>query len=249
MTEEIDAVPEGFAPRLEPQAPEVVETPSETQEAPAHDDKELNFRRLREEKERLQLDYEQTQIKLKAYEEYVKNNSTPTQQYQQPEPVEEEEPYDPTDWVTNEQLDKRVEKRAFEAAKRLLEKERKEELARTMPHRIRQACPDIDTVMTRENVKKLRDTNPELAEILYNMENEEKKTIATYNYCKMMQPASDPAVVEAERKMAENDKLPKSPSSVAGISPLTHAADFENGRLTPAMRKQLYEETLKLARG
>lgn len=233
---------EGLAiPEEQPQSLEV------TQEQKVESDKEINFKRVREELERERLAKEELAIKLQAFENYMKNNPSQVQQIREPEP-EPEPQYDPTDWVTYENFDKQVERRAEQILERKLAQKFEEQKKAQAPQRIKAACPDLDEVVTLENCKKLREVNPVMADILYNMQDEEQKTIATYNYIKSMMPRQDQGAIEAEKRLAENEQLPKSPSSVAGMSPLSHASAFE-GRLTPQIKQQLYEEALKLSRG
>jgi hypothetical protein len=218
---------------------------SEVQEQPQETDADRNFRRLRESNEQLQKEREQDrQMMMALQQELLKRNADP-QKASEPE-VDEFAGIDKSDWSTIEQAEKlaakiadsRFEKKWAEAEA----KRRKEE----MPNRIKSRFQDFDSVVTEDNVKQLQALEPDVAQALSLIGDEEAKAVAAYKYIKAFVPSAVETTASKQR-IQENANQPKSLSSTGGTSPLSKAGAFEQG-LTPALKKQLFAEMQSCAR-
>ena len=234
---------------LEAAAPEVEEmsdapAPEETTEAPQEEHpQERNFRALRESNERLQREREQDRQMMMALQEEVLR----TRRSQESQPVEEPDMFadvDPSDYTTVEQMlaytqkiaDARSEK-VFEKKWAEYERKRKEE---ELPTRLKTRFPDFDSVVTTDNVKQLQALEPDVAQVINQIGDNEAKAVAAYKYIKALVPSAVEASQDKKR-IEENANLPKSVSAAKANSPLGKAGSFEQG-LTPDLKRQLWAE-------
>lgn len=107
---------------------------------------------------------------------------------------------------------------------------------------LRLKFPDIDQVLSQENIAYFEQNEPELAESLLALSGDPiKMKQAAYKLIKKSVPQHTPPSME-KKKAELNAKKPVSVQAVAkGNSPIGNAHLFENG-LTPELRKQLYAE-------
>lgn len=250
VTEEI-ATPEaedmGVA-HVEAEQTEEISPPQET-------DQEMNFRKLREINEQLQRERDQererNQKDREMFEALMKRSisaeSTP-----EPE-VDAYAGLAGDDWVTVEQQKKldalRDEKNAAktaEAIKKALEEDRAKRYKEEAPQRLKNRFGDFDAVVTEENVKQLQAQEPDVAQALSLIGDEEARAVAAYKYIKVFIPKAAETTASKQR-IQQNANQPKSLSSAGGNSPLAQAGSFEQG-LTPALKKQLFAEMQSAAR-
>ena len=222
---------------VESEIPEVEAAPQET-------DTDRNFRRLRETNDQLQKDRDQDrQMMMALQQELLKRGEAA------PQPAPEPDEFfgiDKSDWSTIDQTEKlatriadsRFEKKWAEAEAKRLKDE--------MPNRIKARFQDFDSVVTEANVKQLQDLEPDVAQALSMIGNEEAKAIAAYKYIKAFVPKVADTTASKQR-IQQNANQPKSLSSSGGTSPLSKAGSFEQG-LTPALKKQLLAEMNDCAR-
>jgi hypothetical protein len=121
------------------------------------------------------------------------------------------------------------------------------ELQRQKEEILRLRYPDIDQVLSNENIALFEQTEPELAETLATMQGDPVKlrTAAYKLIKKSLKPEHAP---NSEKQRAEqNAKKPMSVQSAGKSSALGNVHQFENG-LTPELRKQLYEEMTEAAK-
>jgi hypothetical protein len=131
--------------------------------------------------------------------------------------------------------------------KRMEEKLRKYEQASTTMSAeamLKAQYPDIDKVVTKENLDALRESDPEFAEMLDTSSSFRAKAISAYKHIKKLGLYVEDNYV-ADRELAQkNASKPKPLASVSpqqGDSPLSRANAFANG-LTPELQKQLLQE-------
>ena len=106
---------------------------------------------------------------------------------------------------------------------------------------LRLKYPDIDQVLSQENIAYFEQNEPELAETLLALSNDPIKMKQTaYKLIKKTIPQSTPPSME-KKKAELNAKKPVSVQAVAKNSAIGNANLFENG-LTPELRKQLFAE-------
>ena len=102
--------------------------------------------------------------------------------------------------------------------------------------------PDIDQVLSTENLELFEQQEPELAETLTALQGDPiKLKVAAYKMIKKTLNKDTTPSLE-KQKAESNSRKPVSVSSVTkGSSPIGTISGFENG-LTPELKKQLYKE-------
>ncbi len=115
------------------------------------------------------------------------------------------------------------------------------ELQRQKEEILKLRYPDIDQVLSPENIAYFEQTEPELAETLCNMSGDPlKMKQAAYKLIKKTIKQDTPLSLE-KKKAEQNAKKPVSVQSVSKQSAIGNAHMFENG-LTPELQKQLWKE-------
>jgi len=234
------------------EAQEPIPAEENTVQTPEPTDQELNFRRLRESNEQLQKERDEYRQYMMAMQEQLMKQGVPQGapvKQPEPEPVDPWAGADPSDWMTVEQAQRATmtvaEQIAEKKARALLEEYDKQRKAQEAPQRIRSKFNDYDSVVTKENVEQLRAREPDIAQALSLIADEEAQAVAAYKYIKAFVPGTE-AVDEAKQRLAQNAEKPKSASSMVAASPLSQASTFEKD-LTPELQKQLYADMLRCA--
>lgn len=143
-----------------------------------------------------------------------------------------EEELSPDDLLTVAQLNKVNAKRDQETLREL--QRHKEEI-------LRLRYPDLDQVLSNENLEIFEQQEPELAETLTALQGDPiKMRIAAYKMIKKTLVKDTPPSME-KQKAESNSKKPVSIQSVGKGSAIGTISAFENG-LTPELKKQLYKE-------
>lgn len=227
---------------------QVEETP-EVQET----DQEMNFRKLRESNEQLQRERDEErlarekdrQMMMAIQQELLDRGGSAKAPTPEPE-VDEFAGIAEDEWLTKAQSKKLAEKVALDAARKAVEEDRAKRHVEEAPNRIKTRFQDFDAVVTEENVKQLRALEPDVAQALSLIGDEEAKAVAAYKYIKAFVPQAAETTA-AKQRIQENANQPKSLSSTGGTSPLSKAGSFEQG-LTPSLKKQLFAEMQSCAR-
>lgn len=185
----------------------------ERQETP----QQKNFRQLREQAEKLARERDEA---IRVAEQLQK-------QYEQKK--QSDATYDPDDYIEGKHLQsveqkiKRLEEQAIE-------------------NQLRSSFSDFDSVVTAENLKRLKDHDPELAESINYNPNLYSKAVAAY---KAIKRNMVPDTFSKERATAQkNAAKPKPVNTIApqqGDSPLSKANAFSEG-LTEELKMQLRKE-------
>ena len=113
-----------------------------------------------------------------------------------------------------------------------------------------QKYPDMNDVVSHENVEILNRTYPELAETLAKNPDFKKKAIAAYTAIKSMGIYKEKNYSEDALKMQQNVTKPKSINTVAQqkpTNPLSYANSFSSP-MTQEMKDALYREMLEKSR-
>lgn len=127
------------------------------------------------------------------------------------------------------------------------DKKREAEYQRQKQEILQLKYPDIEQVLTPENIAFFEQTEPELAETLCGIGDPIKMKAAAYRLIK--KTIKHDAPPSAEKRKAElNVKKPVSVQSISKGSAIGNAHLFENG-LTPELRKQMWKETQEAAMG
>lgn len=219
VAEEIQAE-EVVSPQEEiSQANQAQESQEHVQES---SDKEKNFARLRETKEQL----ERENRELKAA---MQNKSPP------PEQKEEDFGIDDDDLVEG-----KVVKKLYQEIRSLQSTYEQEKLA-SIPDRLRSKFSDFDSVVSTENIEKLKESEPELYGSIVSGNDLYGKGVAAYKTLKALGIYQDPTYNDQKKVVQQNTSRPLSTQAVKGQGALAEANIFAKG-LTPELRKQLQQE-------
>jgi hypothetical protein len=109
--------------------------------------------------------------------------------------------------------------------------------------RIKSQFPDFDSVVTRENIEILKESDPELSDMLRNSHDPYNQALVAYKWVKK-NVTHAPSYDQDKERAQRNAAKPKPLASVSpqqGDSPLSKANAFANG-LTDDLRKQMLKE-------
>lgn len=117
----------------------------------------------------------------------------------------------------------------------------KQKEASTVDERLSLKHPDFGSVVSRENVERLKELEPEIALSLSHIKDPFQQGIAAYKMMKRLGIAQDPVELADKQKAEINSKKPVSVNAVSKNSALGNAHLFENG-LTKELKSQLWKE-------
>jgi len=182
--------------------------------------KEYNWRKMEEKhkKEMEQLQKELQEIRLNQ-ESAIK-------------PREEEElQLEKDDLITYEQLDKLADKKA----RAIFQEEMKKAERAKQPLAVKQKYPDFESVVTSDNIEKLKQEDPELERLILLSENPYERTYREIKRSDFYK--SQLANKESDERIAENSKKPVSSNSLGKQRPLSYANDYAKG--SPELWKEM----------
>jgi len=228
----------------QPEVEKVEEVEKEVQQAaaPTKDD---NLRILRERYERAE--YERDKAIQQAKELQSK--------YQQPnenkkvEEGAEDLNFDPDELAEGKHLTKVVNK--IKRLEKKLEEAQQKTQNTTTELKIKRDFPDFEKVATFENLKKLRDTDPDLADAILSTPDPYKQHALAYKMVKQMGIYVEDKY-NKERELAnKNSSKPRPLTSISpqqGDTPLSKANAFAGG-LTDELKAQLRKEMVDAIKG
>lgn len=202
---------------------EVSQTQESQQLAQERSDKEKNFVRLRETKEQL----ERENRELKAA---MESRSAPPQQ-------EKEDDFGIDD---DDLVEGKVVKKLYQEIKSLQNTYEQEKLA-SIPDRLRSKFSDFESVVSPENIEKLKESEPELYSSIVSGKDLYGKGVAAYKTLKALGIYQDQSFNDQKKAVQQNASRPLSTQAVKGQGALAEANIFAKG-LTPELRKQLQQE-------
>ena len=114
---------------------------------------------------------------------------------------------------------------------------------------IKAKYPDVDEVVSDENIQILIDEHPEVANALRQTTNIKDKTVAAYKYIKRLGLADKQSPSPDATRAQVNSMKPRPLASISsGNSPLSHANMFANG-LTDELKATLLREMMESTKG
>jgi len=198
-----------------------------------------NFRTLREEKEKIERDHAEAMKRLADYEKMNRQNAE-----------EDLEINLGDDDLFEGKHYKKLQKQLKKQEETLKKYQEQAQLTSTEA-RLHAQYADFDKVVSPENIKILRETEPELAEALASTPDLYSKAVSAYKMIKKLGIYVKDNY-EQDREIAKKNSLkPKPLASVSpqqGDSPLTKVNAFANG-LTPELKKQLWREMEEASKG
>lgn len=125
-----------------------------------------------------------------------------------------------------------------------------EELERSnVEAQIKLKHPDVDEVVSAENIQVLIDEHPEIANVLRSTPDLKDKTLAAYKFIKQLGISKSSDINPDALRAQKNAVKPRSLSSIAnGNSALSHANMFAQG-LTPELKESLLREMVESSKG
>lgn len=193
---------------------------------PKNTNPEDNLTSLRLSKERAERERDEYAKKLQEYEAAKKTaeESKKKQQYR-----------DPSDFA---------EYKDVMEVREELERTRKANEQIALEMKLRQSYPDIDSVITSENIERLNREEPELAQMIGETQNKYTQAAVAYKYIKRLLESSSSYQKEKEH-ISANASKPRSAMAVSKGTPLSQVNDFVEN---PAeYRKRLYKEMVNAA--
>jgi len=233
----------------EPSTEETVEQQEETteeapQEVASESSQQMNFRALRLEKERLERERNEAYKKLYDHENSRK----------EVKPKEDPEEFMDVSLADDDLFEGRHYKqiqRQLKKQQETIDRYQQESNLSTTEVKLKNKYADFDSVVNEENIKRLKESEPELAAAIASTNDMYSKAVSAYKMIKQL----GIHVVDnygSDRDIAKNNALkPKPLASVSpqqGESPLSKANAFANG-LTPELKKQLLKEMVDSSKG
>lgn len=197
---------------------------NEVKEKKQEDDKEHNFAQLRQKiKERDDYIYH-----LKQEVDNIKKS------FQKQDPVKEEPDLGDDDFITKKDL----ERYARKIAKENIQNEISAYEQKNYKTRARETYSDYDQVVTQENLQRLEDEMPEIAQIIGQEKDKYKMACGAYKAIKTLSKVNSPEK-EIERNKEALEKNKKEPMSASAVDrrPIAQAA-----RLSDKDYQELWNE-------
>lgn len=205
------------------------ETQVESQKETEENSKELNFRKLRETNKQLDQRLEKANEIIEAFTNSQNQATAPPQ----------EEELGAEDLAEGRHLKKLEEK-----IERLMYQKELE----AVPDKLKGKFTDFNQVVTKENLEKLEETEPELYKTIRSGTDLFAKGVAAYKTLKSLGYAQDQESMTKQKDHVQaNHKKPLSAQAIKGQGALHEANAFANG-LTPELKKQLQKEMVEAAK-
>ncbi len=236
----------------EAQEETVQEAAPQTQPQSQNNDVAVNFRRLREDKERA----EKEKDEAIRYAMELRNKYERPQVTEQPQEEEDDISVGQDDLVEGKHL-KGINKK-YKALKQELnqykqlsaQQQHQQQLALTEA-RLKAKYQDFDKVVSADNIERLKTLHPEIAHTLNASTDIYATAVSAYTMIKNLGIHKEDTFVAEKAKAQANSVKPKPMNSVSprqGDSPLSNANAFANG-LTDQLKAQLLKEMRDAAKG
>lgn len=179
------------------------------------------------------------------------------QQLQQQKPAEPEPvqySYDDDDIIEGRHIKPELAaiKKELQEHRRYAEEARRIAEEQAMANAVRSKYPDFDSVVSRENIEKLRAVKPELADSLHRTPDGYNKAIAVYTILKDLGIARSNVSYNDDHIKAQNNlNKPRTSSVLASqnsTTSLSNVAAFADGNLSKERKDQIYQNMLKNAK-
>ncbi len=206
--------------------------PTPTQQ-PKSNDKADNFRELRAKADRIERERDEAVRRLQELEYKSR---------QPAETVGEEDAVAPDDLVEGKHLSKYDKK--IRNLEQQLEQYQKQSAEVTVETKLKSQYADFDQVVNADNIEKLRNMYPEIAQTLMSSNDLYSKAVSAYTMIKKLGIKPEDTFIDDKNRAIRNAAKPRPLASVSpqqGDSPLSKANAFANG-LTPALQEELRKE-------
>lgn len=211
--------------------------------APPIKDKEYNFAELRKAKEAAERERDYERQRNQEMFDLIKQSKQQSVPQERDTLEEELSKLSKDDLATIDNVDKKLTRAQKHSRSEVesVKKELAEMKSQLEEQKFRSKYPDLDEVLSAENIAALRKEDPDIADVIASLPTGSKEQVVmAYKYIKNIVPQKTPDALEKKKAM-ENAKKPMSIQSVSKNSPIGMAHAFENG-LTPDVKKALYKE-------
>lgn len=245
-----DVTPEAVAPAVEEvsQAHDQAvghEEQNQVQAEQSADDKEMNFRAIRESNARLQRQLEDERLAREHLQKAVEEKFA-AQMAPKEEERDELDDVSDDDWLTKKHAEKLAEKRAKAIVERMLAEERQTRMKEELPTKLKSQHQDFDSVVTKENVEYLKANKPHIAASLAATQDPYAQALAAYDAIKAFCPSIEQK--DEAQKMVKNASKPGTLGAAQAPSPLSEAKAMERG-LSPELKRKYQQEMIAAIRG
>lgn len=198
-----------------------------------------SFSEIRRKAEQLQRERDEAINTLKRIEEYA----LAQQQQQQKAPEPQSPSYEDDDYVEGKHL-----RHEINALKNELSSYRQQYQTSSIESQLRSKYTDFDKVVTADNISKLRELRPEIAQSLHQTPDLYNKAAATYTILKEM-GIYQPDVYNPDKERSEHNIQKPRPTATLqrNDSPLSNAGEFRSS-LSEERKKEIWaqmQRTLK----
>lgn len=193
-----------------------------------------SFQEIRSKAEKLQRERDEAVATLRRIEEYALQQQ---QQVKQPEPEPEPE-YDDDDYIEGKQF-----KNEINYLKRELNQFKQQAQSSSIEQQLRSKYNDFDKVMTYENIAKLRELKPEIAQALHQSPDLYNKAASTYTILKEMGIHQENTYEPERERAQQNFSKPQTAAALKKTeSALSHASEFAGSRLDEKRKKEIWTQ-------
>jgi hypothetical protein len=241
------------APVAQEQPQEQVEEASVQKEEPKRKDAEFNFSELRKQKEAAIRRAEEAERRANDILELSKQFKGSQNQEQRDLLEEELAKLQPDDLATVSNAEKIYSKHNRSNKKAVEEMQAKVARleAALEEQSLRAKFPDLDEVLSSENIEALNRDDPEIAMLIGQLpKNSKEQVTMAYKYIKRLVPQKVPDSQD-KKKAIENSKKPLSVQAIkaSGDSPISLANAFANGPLSKAAAAAFYKDMKDAQKG
>ena len=222
-----------------PEAPE--EVSEEAQAAPQTNDREENFKNLRERTQKAERERDELLKYVQDLQKQTTNNTTSKQLDKVEEQIEELN-INPEDLAEGKHLQMLYKK--IKQLETQLHTSEKESRLSAAEMKIKRDFPDFEKVASYENLQKLREVDSDLADAILATKDTYKQHALAYKMVKQFGIYREDNYVKEKEIAQKNHAKPRPLNSISpqqGESPLSHANAFANG-LTEELKSQLARE-------
>jgi len=214
---------------VQPQENSAPEAPTEVESKPSHEDQDKNWKEVRKAKEKAERERDEL---LRQLQDIETRSQTPKEE-------EEDVSLAPDDLVEWRHVEKKIKK--LEEELKTFQESSSQSNAES---RLKSQFPDFDKVVNKENIELLKQTEPEMANLLLQGKDLYSKGVSAYKMLRNLGIYKEDHYADDRERAQRNSKLPRSSSSVgaqSGDSPISKANAFAEG-LTPDLKKNLWKE-------
>ncbi len=215
------------------------------QQKPKAGSPQESFRAIREARERAEWERDNFKAQMQEMQRAMQNQYGPQVQKPQPEPEEVDDfNFDVADDALMEGKHVKQVLQELKKVKKQLRQVHTQSTESELRSRLNNNYPDFDEVVSVDNVKRLSEQYPDVAEALRDTPDKYKMASSAYAIMKKFGIHKDLQFEEDKMKAIKNSQKPRPVASVnpqQGDSPLSKANAFANG-LSKDLQKQLLAE-------